>query len=72
MRNIASYQPYTVFTGAEISLWCKDQIENHKSHQKIARKLYMHYTFKDKNKYQLVRMQYRMYEPETIGFRRVK
>lgn len=70
MRNITSYKCGSVFTGSELNAWCKDQLENNKSHKKIAHKIYMHYTFKDNRSYKLISMQYRMYEPATIAFER--
>lgn len=71
MRNIASYKPGSIFKGSEINAWCKDQLENNKSHKWIAHRLYMHFTFKDDRNYKLVHMAYRMYEPATIAFERI-
>ena len=36
IKNILSYQPGTLFTGAEIKAWVKEQLENHTSHERLA------------------------------------
>ena len=72
MKNITSYQPGSIFLGKELNYWCKEQIRNHGSHEKIARKIYLHFTFLDKTFYRLVYMQYRTSEPGQIGFERIK
>jgi len=71
MRNILSYQTGSRFSGKEINEFCEEQLRNHGSHYHEAHHLYMHYTFKDSRTYELVHIQFRMYEPKRIGFLRV-
>ena len=70
--NPTSYQPGARFTGKQLNDWCKDQVDNHRSHEKIAKKLWLHFVFKDNRVYELTYMRYRESDDfGTVGFIRV-
>ena len=78
MRNIFSYKEGSLFSGKEIKDFCKDQIENRKSHAKEAKRIYFHYNLKDFTIYALARLpfgpgadQCRTGENLKITFRKV-
>lgn len=78
MKNIFSYKEGSRFSGKEINDFCKDQIENNKSHAKEAKRIYFHYSLKDFTVYELVRLSFgpgtdqcRIYENTKIAFRKV-
>ena len=78
MRNIFSYKEGSLFSGKEIKDFCKDQIENKKSHAKEAKRIYLHYNLKDFTIYALVRLSFgpgtdqcRTGENLKIAFRKV-
>ena len=78
MRNIFSYKEGSLFSGKEIKDFCKDQIENKKSHVKEAKRIYLHYSLKDFTVYELVRLSFgpgtdqcRTGENIKIAFRKV-
>lgn len=66
--NPLSYPIGTKFTGKTLNEWLLEQIDNHKGNEKIARKIYNHFIFKNNHIYQLVRMPYRTNGKLELGF----
>ena len=65
MRNILSYQPGTLFSGEEILVWAKYQVDNETSHYQQGKRILELYskTLKCGNYYQV----YSSYESWSCG-----
>lgn len=66
--NPLSYSIGTKFTGKTLNEWLLEQINNHTGNEKIARKIYNHFIFKNNHIYQLVRMPYKTNGKLELGF----
>ena len=66
--NPLSYSIGTRFTGKTLNEWLLKQIDNHTGNEKIVRKIYNHFIFKNNHIYQLVRMPYKTNGKLELGF----
>ena len=66
--NPLSYSIGTKFTGKTLNEWLLKQIDNHTGNEKIVRKIYNHFIFKNNHIYQLVRMPYKTNGKLELGF----
>lgn len=66
--NPLSYPLGTKFTGRILNEWLTEQINEHKGNEKIARKIYNHFIFKNDKTYQLIRIPYRTNGKLELGF----
>ena len=66
--NPLSYPIGTKFTGKVLNKWLSEQVNNHKGNEKIARKIYIHFIFRDFHIYQIVRMPYKTNGKLELGF----
>ena len=66
--NPLSYSIGTKFTGKILNKWLSEQVNSHKGNEKIARKIYNHFIFRDYHIYQLVRMPYKTNGKLELGF----
>ena len=55
MINPYAYNSGSVFMGNELNYWCEEQITNHMPYESVARKIYLHNTFRDYSKYKMIK-----------------
>ena len=63
-----SYGSGSIFMGNELNYWCEEQITNHTRYEELARQIYLHNTFRDYSKYQLIKSR----DGSTIHFHKTK